>query len=793
MANPRKPRDTSPLNPSQLSDDELRTIHEIERRLDEAKDADMDDAPKGAGFYLAQGRNKDPRVLLLDGGRGTGKTSLLLTLIERWHLEINESSRSQDYIRAIKSAYKERAEGFQGTIMEPRTNIKVLDIIDFDPLPPGMPLIAGLMQAWRSLAQNYDQQLEDSIADYGDQEGTLMDIWHGLFRTAAVGWGAVPENKGLIEQVLDREDQVQDWKRLDEQWRSFVTKVIQRGRKLQDPQKLSSETVFVVMIDDVDLQVGRIRELLHALRMLDHPKVFFIVAADRRHMIDMLTLDFYGQQNAISLHRNSAAGHAIDLVATDRWAGILAQSSVEKVFPLMNRWPLRPLLLHELLEFPRKSAVTLQTLLNGWHQQEKPIRDFGSLGDYLARMAGTADDPIEFPPILPYRAAHQIIEHALAQHNNGSGNVNNPKMTEATEQGDARRALDAIRHIIGRPDPDSLLRVTKSRNDATADKRRLKKGQRRTLDPTIEYRSAGELVALFPKGFGEPLKHDNEIVLSARPGFLFFHGSTRERITMSASGETDSRLTSALIASSLREDGYGVVAPGLVWNIRLALAWTEVRLSEGGDLSIDLALQWKLQQHPSPLQLLNWSKDWRDFIHDLSRKSEYRLERIAYAWIYYQLKWMGSEGGSQQLKGLPEPLNDKFNNKRSWDTLLAQMPETGTPRDKKLWHTWRLPLMARPELGLKHEVQQRLLSFVSTDEDIKWLKDQRRRLITDAILAAADQVGASAVDAENQERADRIADVFDRHYRAIEGKESPWYMKIERHVPRRNDPGNNEN
>ena len=80
------------------------------------------------------------------------------------------------------------------------------------------------------------------------------------------------------------------------------------------------------MIDDVDLQVKRIRELLPALRMLYHPNVFFIVAADRRHMVDMLELDFQGQQRGLGETRScSKCSGAIRSVATD-----LGRSSIPK-------------------------------------------------------------------------------------------------------------------------------------------------------------------------------------------------------------------------------------------------------------------------------------------------------------------------------------------------------------------------------------------------------------------------------------------------------------------------------
>jgi len=93
---------------------------------------------------------------------------------------------------------------------------------------------------------------------------------------AALGWSAIPQPSGLIEQLLDREEQVKDWQRISDDCRACRA-VLDRGKCIQGPDKLPEDTVFVIMIDDVDLQVTRVRELLPALRLLYHPRVSFLL------------------------------------------------------------------------------------------------------------------------------------------------------------------------------------------------------------------------------------------------------------------------------------------------------------------------------------------------------------------------------------------------------------------------------------------------------------------------------------------------------------------------------------
>lgn len=781
-----KTSDSRPLLLEELSDDELKTIIYIERHLYEGQQSALEKqkqsktSPVKAKPYLAQVQVRHPRVLLLDGGRGTGKTSMLLTLAHRWNRDglpgfPRHDDDAEAYRKVIDRLREDKTfnEGAHDDRIPEYVSV-VGRILDFDPLPPQMPLIAGIIQAWQPLAENFDD-ISGRDIDCDDEDAaapTLMDLWHQLFRVAAVGHSPVPQHRGLIEQVLDRQEQVKDWQRLEELWQEFVDKVIERGKCLPQPERFKSEPIFVIMIDDCDLQVARIRELLPALRLLYHPNVFFIVAADQHHMTGMLSLSFYGQQNEVAHHQNAIKDHAIELVKTDRWAGELAESSVNKVFPLKNRWKLRRLALHELLNFPKNRPIKLKDILDEWPQDPKAEREWGRLGKYLLRMALSAPDadtvevpmtelapvldPVELPPILSYRTAHQIVERASAQQE--------PK----------KRALEAIRHLLGRGDSDDLVRISKRRKQET------EKGE---PDPMIEYLATGNLTALFHEGFREHTGEDSGIVLSARPDFAYSTHSNRIRLSTAGSARREDEITAAVIAASLRDDGYGVIATSLTWDIRLALAWTEERVFED-KLSLALAFQWPVHVHPSPLQLLMWSKDWRDFIHDLQENPDLRRERIAYAWIYYQLKWLRRDLNSNLPLGFEDildPFDEHFNDQSSWQRLLEQVPEVGS--EQKYW-TRRMQRLAIPELGIPIKVQEYLLAKLDPEntEDVDWLWEQRRRSITDAIVAAADQANVSTEGAENEERVSRVADAFEKRHRSrsLNKSPSPWWERVEK-------------
>ena len=140
------------------------------------------------------------------------------------------------------------------------------------------------------------------------------------------------------------------------------------------------------------------------------------------------------------------------------------------------------------------------------------------------------------------------------------------------------------------------------------------------------------------KYIASKLTRGKEIVLGGRPKFTFRDGR-QESIQRD---DEQSDIWPQLLAASLRADGFGLVAPGLQWNVNLAFAWTRVLLPDG----LDLPFWWRVHLLPSPIRFAAWSRDWAKFIQQLSERAEStgggedknsQSERMVYGWIYYQL------------------------------------------------------------------------------------------------------------------------------------------------------------
>ena len=622
----RKSSDTSPLTLEQLSDHELAIILKIEQQLQMRQPRDSKDAANEKP-YLASVQVRSPNALLLDGARGTGKTSLLLTMAHRWiagsTCEFKRNASSDTRINARENSIENARSTYRETTP---SRIHPLRILDFDPIPPQMPLIAGIVDAWRPIVIAYDELT--GIPEDCDHEGkTLEDRWDELFRVAAVGWSSVPSPKGLLEQVLDRQEQVRDWQGLGKRWQQFVTEVIKCGKRLEEPHRLVDDPVFVIMIDDVDLQVGRIRELLPALRLLYHPSVSYLVAADWGHLVDTLKTDFVGQHNRL-------ASRAVDSHTTSddygkRWAGTLAFAAATKVFPLKNKWALRRLTLHELLAFPGAGGgatdsqefdggtpLTMKSILNDWPNESEDLRQKDmKLGEYLNRSAGFQQDPYAVPVLITYRDAHQIFERVLMEDDGG------------------RRAIEAVRLLISSPETEAV-----------------KLGGTGVPELLVEYQDVGELVALFGPGYVEPISGSSDIEISARPDFVLRKGRFPDPGYTPEAVDNASDRNRAMLAVTIQEGLYGVAAPGMRWDIRLALAWTRVTIPHENS-PLKLAFQWPLQDHPHPFRLLAWSHEWSELVRSIQSSPDERLERIAYAWMFYQAKWLVRDGDFDEARG----------------------------------------------------------------------------------------------------------------------------------------------
>ena len=143
------------------------------------------------------------RVLMLSGPRGSGKTSLLLTLLAGWTKNWG--------ILASPENQKEVKELFNRM-----DDARPLKPLDFDPLPPELPLYGWIIQAFRPLVDwlTNDGQAIGSIESdrprsasergghilpWSKNSQSLHEQLQKLYQMAIVGWGS-----GKLREAFQR-------------------------------------------------------------------------------------------------------------------------------------------------------------------------------------------------------------------------------------------------------------------------------------------------------------------------------------------------------------------------------------------------------------------------------------------------------------------------------------------------------------------------------------------------------------------------------------------------------------
>jgi hypothetical protein len=246
---------------------------------------------------------KSGRVLFIDGPRGAGKTSLLLTLLERWRGE--SAQKGGDWHRE---------------------HLKVLlPILDFDPLPNGLPLHGWLLEPWRKLAVEIEKESRTGV-DNGD----LSELWADVFERAVLGWSnASAQGKSVVERALAFQEQALGWSDMRNQWHKLVNTAVCRTSRCTDSRcRANHSRVFVIAIDDVDLQVEHVPELLHSMRLLHHPNVVYVLTGERQHLKFVIELDY------IRRHGGKDLVSKTDLEPNIRRHSVLLRDSIlEKALP----------------------------------------------------------------------------------------------------------------------------------------------------------------------------------------------------------------------------------------------------------------------------------------------------------------------------------------------------------------------------------------------------------------------------------------------------------------------------
>ncbi|WNG50664.1 hypothetical protein F0U60_45975 [Archangium minus] len=224
------------------------------------------------------------QVILLDGNRGSGKSALLLTLLEGYSETLQKGRPPPEF-----------ADWF-----DPSDRIVPVGLVDLQPQPSTTNLLFLLMGNLERVVHTLWPQREHGKPGAmpwhvpAPEEPCSLRLWRNFVRVAASSEGGNVQDrkKELDPEAFAREQMNEDIRRLDLQtvFRDFMDALVKDYLELTH-QCSGPLPLFLLAIDDADMNPRLSAHLLEVLRKLYHPRLAFLFTGDSSLFIKMLKLD----------------------------------------------------------------------------------------------------------------------------------------------------------------------------------------------------------------------------------------------------------------------------------------------------------------------------------------------------------------------------------------------------------------------------------------------------------------------------------------------------------------------
>jgi hypothetical protein len=291
------------------------------------------------------------RSAFVIGGRGTGKTTVLDTF-----------RRDSLPDRPLQPTRHSPIADDPTNTMERETLLRTiagrvvwLETLDMEPLPPETNLLASILARLEEAAKGYSggsaaprkpRALVEPSSEYHE---ALLDLQR-LQTDVALAWdgnlrqrqGALDPDAYAVEVMRVERARLSLNTKFADTLQGLATHVFDR-RDVQDP-------LFILPIDDFDLNPPICLDLLRVLRLISIPRLFTIILGDLNVASTVLSLKLSSDLGSIVKHLEySMLAVGPDTVAS--LAGDVAANAIRKLLPPGQRIELRPMYLAEAMNF----------------------------------------------------------------------------------------------------------------------------------------------------------------------------------------------------------------------------------------------------------------------------------------------------------------------------------------------------------------------------------------------------------------------------------------------------------
>jgi hypothetical protein len=340
------------------------------------------------------------RVAFVSGARGTGKTTMLLSLLQAF------SDPSQ--LKAPKDiTTKIRDLSHKITWLEP---------LDMDPLPRGTNLFAAILARVDFAVQKLANRQSDTSSLFSERLLRTSDIsgvsdFHAFMNDVALAWDS---NLTSRAGEIDPDGYASEVMRV-EHVRLALNERLNRVIELvaRDVSPDNPDQLFVLPIDDFDLNVTRCLELIDLLRMISIPRLFFLVSGDVELARVVLNLKISGELSSLVGNAPRNGFQPIATIDVRNAVAHVAGNALRKFIPPGQRVLLEPMDFASAVGFrPKvtgKDIPTLRELANRFPVHHKDSRypenfiEFLTYGDGNWRNRWSPATPLTGPIYEPRR------------------------------------------------------------------------------------------------------------------------------------------------------------------------------------------------------------------------------------------------------------------------------------------------------------------------------------------------------------------------------------------------------
>ena len=305
-------------------------------------------------------RSSNSQLAFIDGDRGMGKSSVLLSIEDMF-----SRSTASDDVDTIGTTDDDSRPDAVRNIENSRHRLIWLDTLDME-TPREVPvLLASILARIENAvcpSRGYPEQhrdipffehhdkLDEALASLQRLESDVVRAWHqgNLLRATAADADAV------AAEVMQAE-------RASLQMNERLGQVLDQLADIRNGGRSRKSPIFILPVDDLDLNPLRCLELLRLLRMLSTPRLLFLVAGNIRIMEKVLQLQTAGE--LAQIYPGLSKDGPVQKNARDMAAEIAA-NNIRKLLPPGQRLRLAAFTVEQALDVKAPGTdLTLRSVL----------------------------------------------------------------------------------------------------------------------------------------------------------------------------------------------------------------------------------------------------------------------------------------------------------------------------------------------------------------------------------------------------------------------------------------------